>query len=119
MRMDESTLRNTLLDVIESSLEAQIRAVRRLRTEPSAPHSRPLSPQGGNKGMSQVNMACDILSPGQPMHVNDIIAAIAKRFGVQMDRESLVSALSKRVARGDRLRRAGKNTFSLLTSAQA
>ena len=84
MRMDESTLRNTLLDVIESSLEAQLRAVRRLRAEPSIPHSRPLSAQSGDKGMSQVNMACDILASGQPMHVNDLIAAIAKRFGVQV-----------------------------------
>ena len=117
--MDNSTLRNTLLEVIESSLEAQLRAVRRLRAEPTPIRSRPLSASRDAKSMSHIDMAYDILSAGQALHVNEIIAVIAKRFGVQVDRESLVSALSKRVARGDRFRRTDKNTFSLLTTPQA
>ena len=50
----------------------------------------------------------------QPLHVSDIIARIATRFGVTVDRESLVSALTKRVVRGDAFVRTGKNTFTLI-----
>ncbi len=35
------------------------------------------------------------------------------RFGVAVDRESLVSSLAKKVVRGDRFVRTAKNTFGL------
>ena len=113
--MDEN-LRDTLLDVIESSLEAQLRAVRRLRSPVPGDQKGAASvgkPQ--KKGMSQVEMAYDILSSGQALHINEILAAISARFRTEVDRESLVSALSKRVARGDRFQRVARNTFSLLS----
>jgi hypothetical protein len=60
-------------------------------------------------------MTYDILKDAQqPLHVSDIIARIATRFGVTVDRESLVSALTKRVVRGDAFVRTGKNTFTLI-----
>lgn len=62
-------------------------------------------------------MAYDILASQQPLHINDILSAIQERYGVKVDRESLVSAISKRVVRGDRFRRAGKNTFALLSTS--
>ena len=97
-------------------LDAQLRAVRRLRSSPAA--SRRTAATSGKpekESMSQIDMAYDILSTGQPLHINEILAAIKKRFKAEVDRESLVSAISKRVARGDRFRRAGRNTFALLT----
>jgi hypothetical protein len=114
--MDEN-LRDTLLEVIESSLEAQLRAVRRLRSP--IPGNRKVvagaeTPQ--KEGMSQVDMAFDILAAGQSLHIKEILAAIRTRFQIEVDRESLVSALSKRVARGDRFQRVGRNTFSLLST---
>lgn len=114
-RMDE-TLRDTLLEVIESSLEAQLRAVRRLRAP--IPGTRKAAGGGAKAqkaGMSQINMAFDVLSSGQSLHIQEILSAIRERFGIEVDRESLVSALSKRVARGDRFQRVAKNTFSLLS----
>jgi|PlaIllAssembly_1097288.scaffolds.fasta_scaffold422738_2 hypothetical protein len=112
----DNTLRDTLLEVIENSLEAQLRAVRRLRSSPPGSQLPPISSgKSGKESMSQIDMAYDILSTGQPLHINDILAAIRKRFKTEVDRESLVSAISKRVVRGDRFRRAGKNTFALLT----
>ena len=51
------------------------------------------------------------------MHVSVILERIQTQFGVTVDRESLVSSLSKKVARGDRFSRPGKNTFSLLPEA--
>lgn len=113
--MDEN-LRETLLEVIESSLEAQLRAVRRLRSPVSGSHKAAAGVGKPKKGgMSQIDMAYDILSSGQSLHIKEILAAIHQRFRTEVDRESLVSALSKRVARGDRFQRVAKNTFSLIS----
>ena len=114
-RMDEN-LRDTLLEVIESSLEAQLRAVRRLRSPISGNSEVATGAQKPqNESTSQIEMAYDILSSGQSLHIKEILAAIRVRFQTEVDRESLVSALSKRVARGDRFQRVGRNTFSLLS----
>jgi hypothetical protein len=116
--MEDHTLRDTLLEVIESTLDAQLRAVRRLRTS-SSPARKSLEVARLDKsGMSQIDMAYDILSSGQPLHINEILEAIKKRFRVEVDRESLVSALSKRIVRGDRFRRSGKNVFALLAGKE-
>ena len=55
-----------------------------------------------------------LTSAASPLHVAEIIARIAKASGRLIDSESLVSALSKRVARKDRFRRTARNTFALL-----
>lgn len=105
--MDKQDIRDIILDTIEASLDAQLRAVRRLRQPALAEEPKP-------KSMSQVDMTYDILQKaGQPLHVSEIIDRIEKVHGVRLDRESLVSALSKRVARKDRLVRTDKNTFAL------
>ena len=106
--------RDLILSVFEASLEAQLRAVRRLRQgEPSAAEPRQ------RKGLSQVDLAFDILKKARaPLHVSAILERIQTQFGVTIDRESLVSSLSKKVARGDRFLRPQKNTFSLRPEAQ-
>jgi hypothetical protein len=59
-------------------------------------------------------MAYDILAKARaPLHVSELIARIQTAFGVGIDRESLVSSLSKKIARGDRFVRTAKNTFAL------
>lgn len=107
-------LKDTILGLFEASLEAQLRAVRRLRQGDSeSPHPR--SP----KGMSQVDMAFDILKKARaPLHVSLILERIQAQFGVAVDRESLVSSLTKKVARGDRFLRPEKNTFTLRPEAR-
>jgi len=107
-------IKDVVLSAFEASLEAQLRAIRRLRqgqTEES--QSRP------KKGQSQVDMAYDILKKARtPLHVSEIIDRIQAQFGVAVDRESLVSSLSKKVARQDRFVRPEKNTFSLRPEAR-
>ena len=106
--MNDET-KDLILSVFEASLEAQLRAVRRLRQgeQESAEPSRP-------KGLSQVDMAFDILKKARsPLHVSEILNRIQSQFGVAVDRESLVSSLTKKVARGDRFLRPERNTFSL------
>jgi hypothetical protein len=105
--MNEET-KDLILSVFEASLEAQLRAVRRLRQAEPAAEPRP------RKGLSQVDMAFDILKKARsPLHVSEILNRIRTQFGITVDRESLVSSLTKKVARGDRFLRPEKNTFSL------
>ena len=102
-------VKNTVLSAFEVSLEAQLRAIRQLR-QGQAEEAQPRP----KRGRSQVDMAYDILEKARvPLHVSEIIDRIQTRFGVAVDRESLVSSLSKKVARQDRFLRPEKNTFSL------
>lgn len=101
--------KDLFLGTFEASLEAQLRAVRRLRQQKSeAQRARP------KKGLSQVDMAFDVLKRARtPLHVSELLAGIEVAFGQSVDRESLVSSLTKKVARGDRFLRTDKNTFAL------
>lgn len=59
-------------------------------------------------------MAFDELKKaGSPLHVSLLLERIQAEFGVAVDRESLVSSLPKKVARGHRFLRPEKNTFAL------
>lgn len=102
-------VRDAVLSAVEASLEAQLRAIRRLRqgsAEEKEPHRK--------RGRSQVDLAFDILKKARsPLHISEIIDRIQAQFGVAIDRESLVSSLSKKIARQDRFVRLEKNTFSL------
>ncbi len=106
--MNDDT-KDLILGVFEASLEAQLRAVRRLR------HPAPTTPEPRRRARrSQVDMAFDILKKARsPLHISEILERIRADFGIPVDRESLVSSLTKKVARGDRFLRPEKNTFSL------
>jgi len=111
--MNDET-KDVILSVFEASLEAQLRAVRRLRQgDPAA------APAQHHKGLSQVDMAFDILKKARsPLHISAILERIQSHFGATVDRESLVSSLTKKVARGDRFLRPEKNTFALRPEAR-
>jgi len=106
-------LRDILLSAMEASLDAQLRAVRRLRQEGETPLKSPRKSR-----LSQVDMAYDILQKAQsPLHISELLDRIEATFGVRVDRESLVSSLTKKVARGDRFRRTRPNTFAVRSEA--
>lgn len=107
-------LRDTVLSAIEESLDAQLRAVRRLRKG-----QKPEGEAVRRRGLSQVDMAYDILRKARtPLHINELLERIRSSFGTAVDRESLVSSLTKKVARGDRFLRTGPNTFGLRPEAR-
>src|ERR1035441_6572069 len=107
-------LKDSILSIFEASLDAQLRAVRRLRQGGKAA-TRP----SRTKGLSQVDMAYDVLKKARaPLHVSELLARIHPAFGVTVDRESLVSSLTKKVARQDRFLRTEKNTFALRPEAR-
>jgi HB1/ASXL restriction endonuclease-like protein with HTH domain len=109
-------LKDSILSIFEASLDAQLRAVRRLRR--GSPESAPAAPAQRRQGLSQVDMAFDVLKRARtPLHVSELLARIHSTFQVTVDRDSLVSSLSKKIARGDRFIRTQKNTFALRPEA--
>lgn len=105
--MEKEEIRDIILDTMVVSLEAQLRALKKLRG--AAEEEEPRS-----KGMSHIDMVLNILNAvGKPLHISQIIEDVEKTFGVKLERESLVSALSKKVMKEDRFVRTGKNTFAL------
>ena len=106
--MEDDKIRDSVLSAFEAALEAQVRAVRRLR------QGEPVAKAARKTGLSQVEMAYDILRKARgPLHISLLLERIQAAFGVRVDRESLVSSLTKKVARGDRFLRTDKNTFGL------
>lgn len=108
---------DSLLSLAELLLDAQLKAVRKVRHRPSS------TPDGGvaaprrrgapRSGTSQLDVVFAILkAAGQPLHIAEIIARAAAA-GPVLDRESVVSALTKRIQRADRFRRTAPNTFAL------
>ena len=107
-------LKDSILSLFEVSLEAQLRAARRLRQGDAA-----APPPAHPKRLSQVDMAFDVLKKARsPLHVSLLLDRIHSSFGVSVDRESLVSSLTKKVARHDRFLRTDKNTFALRPEAR-
>ena len=105
--MDKEDIRDIILETTVCSLEAQLRAVKRLRSPVEEEESQ-------GRGMSQVDMVCDILDRAKrPLHITQIIDDVEKIHGVKLERESIVSALSKKVMKEDRFVRTDKNTFAL------
>jgi hypothetical protein len=106
---ETKAIRETILDAMATGLRAQLRAVQRLRGGEAVgvEKKRP-------KGMSQVDIAYDILKrASKELHISEIIRRAEKVHGVKLDRESVVSAITKRVQRGDRFVRTGPNVFGL------
>jgi hypothetical protein len=108
----EPNLPEELLNLHESLLRAQLNVIRQLRKEAGLQELD----EPKEKRMSQMDMVYDILNQTQkPMHVNEIIAIAKDRFDVELDKESIVSALAKRVKRQDRFIKIAPNTFALIS----
>jgi predicted transcriptional regulator len=106
--MEKDEIEAAVLRAVEVSLDAQLKAVRRLRTRPRE------SDKTVRKGRSQIDMVHDILRrSSKPLHVTEIIERVQKLYGLKLERESIVSTLVKKVNRGDRFVRTDKNVFGL------
>jgi hypothetical protein len=106
-------IKDTILSTIEASLDAQLRAIRRLR-KGEAPEAKP----SRKSRLSQVDMAYDVLKKaGTPLHISDLLDRIKSSFGIHVDRDSLVSSLAKKISHGDRFVRIERNTFALRKEA--
>lgn len=50
---------------------------------------------------------------GKPLHVSEIIVAVKNEYNVDLDRDSLSSALNKKIRKEERFNRVAPNTFEL------
>jgi hypothetical protein len=100
-------IQQAVLNAFEIALEAQLRAIRRVKTRGAA-EPKP------DKGTSQIDMVHDVLRrAGKPLHISEILERVDKLHGRRLDRESVVSSLVKKIARGHTFVRTDKNVFAL------
>ena len=105
----ETKIPEWLLSLYESLFAAQLRAVRQLKAPQQVKPKRETQ-----QGMSNIDMALDILRQAhQPLHVSDILAQVKAKYKISLDRESLVSALVKKVHRHQGVLRTAPNTFGV------
>jgi hypothetical protein len=105
-------VRNDLIDILEALLEAQLPAIRKMR--PSRGGQITTTDGNRTKRMSHLDIVHEILrNARRPLHITEILKLASESMAVNLDRESVVSALAKRVARGDRFTRTAPNTFAL------
>jgi predicted transcriptional regulator len=102
--------KDDLIDILETTTLAQLRALRAFRrsehrkTSPSEP-----------KRKSNMDIIYDLLLAAKgPLHINDIIQRAKENYHRQLHRESLVSALTKKVLDQNTFTRTAPNTFDLL-----
>ena len=102
--------KDDIIDVLENMALAQLRALRALRR---SEHRKTASPELNRK--SNMEVVYEILLAAQgPLHINDIIQRAKKDCRRQLRRESLVSALTKKVLDQNDFTRTAPNTFDLL-----
>ena len=103
----ETKLPEWFLSFYESLFAAQLRIIRQLKS----PKTK--KPKGKKvKSRSNIDMALDILQRAQrPLHISEILAQVKTKHGISLDRESLVSALVKKVHRNQGVNRSAPNTF--------
>lgn len=96
----------------EGLLKAQLSVIRGyVRGDDAGGKERNASP---SQRKSQMSMITDILAlDGAPLHVSEIIRRVEQQYGIKLDRESMVSALTKKVKKGVMFVRTGPNIFGL------
>jgi len=105
--LGQDPVQQAVLNAFEIALEAQLRAIRRVQGQHRGEPKR-------DKGTSQIAMVHDVLRrAGKPLHISEILDRIDKLHGRRLDRESVVSSLVKKIARGQTFVRTDKNVFAL------
>ena len=104
----EDKIPEGLLNLYEILLSSQLRTVRQLK-----PRKTKKGKTQKKEGMSNIYMAIDILQQAQkPLHISEILSQVKAKHRIRLDRESLVSALVKKVHRNQGLTRTAPNTFA-------
>lgn len=92
----------------EALLSEQLKVIRRFLREKDG--ERPIKVPG----MSKISIVQDILQSAEhPLHISEIIRRAKEDHHIIIDRESIVSSLTKKVIRGDTFVRIAPNTFGL------
>lgn len=107
----ENKIVDEILTFYESLIRAQLNVIKQFRKQLGIKTIE--TPK--EKRMSQMDIVYDILFESQlSMHVDDIIAVAKSKFDIKLDKESVVSALAKRIKRHDRFIKTAPNTYALI-----
>lgn len=102
-----------ILEVLDRVLSAALREVRSVRARQPAPELGPSAEVAAETRKSQTGLCIDILTEaGRPLHIGALLSALEAR-GVRTTRESLASAISKKLKPLGAFVRTGRNTFGL------
>ena len=96
-----------LLELQKDLLQSQLKTIYRYQQQ---------GPTGKKKirRTSKLDIVADILaSSDQPLHISEIIRIAQQDYQTEMERDSIVSALVKKVKAGRRFVRVAPNTFAL------
>jgi len=97
----------------ETLLKSQLKAIREFLRQGEEPKFKKYK-----KSRSQMSIIYDILqSSPTPLHITEIITKAKENFNVDLNRESIVSAMTKKVKGGQMFKRVAPNTFALLDSS--
>jgi hypothetical protein len=117
LAMEKEDVKEVLLQVLELTLDYQLRAVRQLqgKSEPEA-----VAPtRRGRRRQSLIDLSMRILTDeAKPLHVNDLARLLQQRFGRLADRDTLSSALAKKARAGILLRQTAPATFALINAEE-
>lgn len=111
--MEKDEIRQVVINTIETSLELQIRAIRKMKGEEfeeETPRKRM-----GRRRQSLVDISLNLLTEiGKPMHVNEITRLLVEKYGRVTDRDALSSALGKKARQGILVQQIAPATFDLI-----
>ncbi len=67
------------------------------------------------KGTSKIDVVTNVLrDAGRPLHITEIIKIARRDYRTDLERDSVVSVLVKKIKAGHTFRRTAPNTFSLM-----
>ena len=96
-----------IIELKRELLQSQLKIVRRYQQQSPQFKKQP-------KRTSKLDIVEDILlSADQPLHIAKIIETAKNDYNVTLQRDSIVSALVKKIQAGERFLRVAPNTFAL------
>ena len=96
-----------LIEFQRELLQSQLKIIRRYQQQSPQFKKQP-------KRTSKLDIVEDILlAANQPLHISKIIEAAKNDYNLTLQRDSIVSALLKKIQAGQRFVRVAPNTFAL------
>jgi chromosomal replication initiation ATPase DnaA len=106
---------NDLCNILETMLESGLKALRSAK----GTDGRLLANRKAAGKRTNLSLVSDVLrEAGEPLYINEILDRVQKRYGVKLRRESVVSAMTKKVLDGHTFQRTGRNEFALLDTEE-
>jgi hypothetical protein len=111
------TQQQLILKTIETLLNLQLKSVRQLLGKEEVETTVPRFP--GMRRQSLVHLVVNILTEEKrPLHVTELVDLLREQYGRITDRDTLSSALGKKVRQGKLIKQTGPATFQVLHNSR-